>query len=137
MLVETHQVRWYSVSSTCKTCVKLVACFSSHVLTLHACFSDSACATENTNGLQAWLDSSDMQLPTPAAKDLMSLMAAEKDNQRLRRQLEALREAELEMAAREAEENAKNFAILVRLLHHPCMHCCWRPSSVQWLKLLK
>jgi len=57
-----------------------------------------------------------MQLPTPAAKDLMSLVAAAADNQRLRKQLEALREAELEMAAREAEENAQNFAILVSLL---------------------
>lgn len=63
-----------------------------------------------------------MQLPTPAAKDLMSLVAAAADNQRLRRQLEALREAELEMAAREAEENAENFAILVRLLCCASLH---------------
>eukprot|EP00775_Hariotina_reticulata_P002474 gene2474-2777_t len=69
-------------------------------------------AADNTIGIQAWLNSSGMQLPTPAAKDLMSLVTAAADNQHLRRQLEALREAELEMAAREAEENAQNFAIL-------------------------
>ena len=52
-------------------------------------------------------------MPTPAAKDLQTLVEAAADNRRLRKQLEALREAELELAAREAEETALNFSMLV------------------------
>lgn len=52
-------------------------------------------------------------MPTPAAKDLQVLVEAAADNRRLRRQLEALREAELELAAREAEETALGFSMLV------------------------
>jgi hypothetical protein len=54
-------------------------------------------------------------LPTPAAQDLTGLVEAAADNRRLRRQLEALRDAELELAAREAEETAASFGMLVRV----------------------
>lgn len=63
--------------------------------------------------LQEWLDTAGVQLPTPAAKELHRLAAAAEDSKRLRKQLEALREAELELAAREAEENERGFAMLV------------------------
>lgn len=66
-------------------------------------------------------------MPTPAAKDLQSLTDAAADSKRLRKQLEALREAELELAAREAEENAENFAVLVSNSSTLC--CALRPSS--------
>ncbi|WIA41294.1 hypothetical protein OEZ86_004897 [Tetradesmus obliquus] len=62
--------------------------------------------------LQEWLDTAGVQLPTPAAKELHRLAAAAEDSKRLRKQLEALREAELELAAREAEENERGFAML-------------------------
>jgi hypothetical protein len=52
-------------------------------------------------------------MPTPVRQDLEEKAAAAEDVQRLRKQLEALREAELEMAAREAEETARGFAMLV------------------------
>jgi hypothetical protein len=58
-------------------------------------------------------------MPTPAAKDLQVLVDAAADNRRLRKQLEALREAELELAAREAEETAQTFSMLVGVLGLP------------------
>lgn len=76
--------------------------------------SDSGHTVSRMPHLQGWLEASGVQLPTPAAKDIKALAAAAVDNKRLRKQLEALREAELELAAREAEENAQNFAMLVR-----------------------
>ncbi|KAF8056830.1 sdr42e1 [Scenedesmus sp. PABB004] len=63
--------------------------------------------------LHAWLEASGVALPTPAAKDIAALAAAAADSKRLRRQLDALREAELELAAHEAEENAITYAMLV------------------------
>jgi hypothetical protein len=63
--------------------------------------------------LQDWLDASGVHLPTPAAKELRGLAAAAEESKRLRKQLEALREAELELAAREAEEHERGFAMLV------------------------
>jgi hypothetical protein len=63
-------------------------------------------------------------MPTPAARDLQALVEAAADNRRLRRQLEALREAELELAAREAEETAVNFSMLVS------QGCSWVMAAV-------
>jgi hypothetical protein len=73
------------------------------------------------NNLQEWLKTSGLQIPTPAARDLHALVEAAADNRRLRKQLEALREAELELAAREAEETALNFSMLVGgMVMFPC-----------------
>lgn len=63
--------------------------------------------------LQDWIQTAGVLIPTPAAKDLQVLVDAAADNRRLRKQLEALREAELELAAREAEETAHTFSMLV------------------------
>lgn len=72
------------------------------------------------SSLQDWLKTSDLRMPTPAARDLQALVEAAADNRRLRKQLEALREAELELAAREAEETALNFSMLVSGRYSAC-----------------
>jgi hypothetical protein len=61
--------------------------------------------------LQQWLQATGA--PTPAREELKDMSGAAEDARRLRKQMETLREAELELAAREAEETARNFAMLV------------------------
>jgi hypothetical protein len=75
--------------------------------------ADSGHAGGRVTHLQEWLEAAGVQLPTPAARELRSVVAAAEDSKRLRKQLEALREAELELAAREAEENERGYAMLV------------------------
>jgi hypothetical protein len=67
-----------------------------------------------TAALTSWISHEGLAVPTPAAKELAALVEAAADNRRLRAQLEALRDAELELAAREADEAAANFCMLVR-----------------------
>lgn len=62
--------------------------------------------------LQAWLEARGLQLPTPAAAELRGLVATAADSRRLREQLNALRDSELDLAAREAEDNAATYALL-------------------------
>jgi hypothetical protein len=80
---------------------------------LHHAESKPSQDAAKASSLQDWLKTSGLQMPTPAARDLQALVEAAADNRRLRKQLEALREAELELAAREAEETALNFSMLV------------------------
>lgn len=96
-------------------------CLPDTTLATPACFLHADSHTDRASqpsNLHAWLQDEGCSLPTPAAKDLHALVEAAADNRRLRRQLEALRDAELELAAREAEEAALNFSMLV------CVYAC-------------
>jgi hypothetical protein len=66
--------------------------------------------------LDGWLASAGLQgaLATPARADLARVWAAAVEAQQLRRQMEAMREAELDMAAHEASDAARNLGLLVR-----------------------
>jgi Mn-dependent DtxR family transcriptional regulator len=57
-------------------------------------------------------------MPTPVRQEVEGKAAAAEDIKRLHKQLETFREAELELAAREAEENARGFAMLVSCQQH-------------------
>jgi hypothetical protein len=73
--------------------------------------------------LDHWLSSAGLEgaLATPARTDLRRVWAAAAEAQQLRRQMDALREAELDMAAREASETARNLGLLVRIPGSVCV----------------
>lgn len=77
----------------------------------------SGCPGTGQPGIQLakWLTGAGVQLPTPMARDLKLLTEAAAENKRLKQQQEVVRQAELELAARETEEHAEQYALLVSL----------------------
>lgn len=115
-LIGLHVIAvWTAISWVC--CNSLETSLGQHQIVVSPCAAASDTANMKPSHLESWLEGAGLRLPTPAAKDLQSLTAAAADSKRLKKQLEALREAELELAAREAEETAENFAVLVSLLN--------------------